>query len=268
MCRLLGVAANTTVHLTFSLLLAPNSLRSQSKSNSHGWGIAAYRRAWKLWKEPFSAGESPEFEKRSHEANGKIIISHIRRITVGRMVVENTHPFQHRGWVLAHNGTVRRSKHIPISAKFHPKGDTDSERILCALLSRIHQLHGSVEKVNPATVRKALKTVIDSCVNLDPICKVNLLFSDGRTLYAFRHGHPLYWLFRGPRASREVHSRTLRMQEAKISKDEKAVVVATEKLTREAWQEVPPDALFCVEPSKLLAEETIRRRGSRYFTSK
>lgn len=265
MCRLLGVAANTTVHLTFSLLLAPNSLRSQSRTNAHGWGIAAYQRAWKLWKEPYSAGESPEFEKRSHEASGRIIISHIRRITVGRMVVENTHPFQHRGWSLAHNGTVRKSTQIPIAAGFQPKGDTDSERILCALLSEIHRLHGSLTKVSPATVRKALKTVIDSCVKLDPICKVNLLFSDGRYLYAFRHGHPLFWLFRGPRASREVQSRTLKMQEAKISKNEKAVVVATEKLTKESWQELPSDALFCVDPGNLLAESTIQRKGSKYF---
>lgn len=261
MCRLLGVAANTTVHLTFSLLLAPNSLRKQARSNSHGWGIAAYRRRWKLWKEAYSAGESREFERRSHEANGKMIISHVRRVTVGKKLVENTHPFQHHGWVLAHNGTVRKSRQIPVAAAFQPRGDTDSERILCALLSEIHLLRGSTAKVSPATVRKALQKVIASCVRLDPICRVNLLFSDGRYLYAFRHGHPLHWLFRGPRASRAVHSRTLRVREDRIAKNEKAVVVATQKLTNEAWKEIASDVLFYVDPSKLAARNALRTAG-------
>lgn len=265
MCRLLGVAANTSVHLSFSLLMAPNSLLSQAQSNAHGWGIAAYRRKWQLWKEAYPAGESPEFKKRSHEAHGKIIISHIRRITVGRMLVKNTHPFRHGQWVLAHNGTVRRAKQIPIAEGCHPHGDTDSERILCALLSQIHKLRGSVKDVDPSTVKKALQTVIARCVKLDPVCKVNLLFSDGRYFYAYRHGHPLYWLFRGPRASREVHSRTFKVQEQKVAKNEKAVVVATEKLTKEAWQEVPQDVLFCVDPSKLPLEKKVLHHNSKPF---
>jgi len=157
--------------------------------------------------------------------------------------------------VLAHNGTVRKSNQIPIREEFLPMGDTDSERILCALLSEIHLLRGSVSNIDHATVRKALQKVIASCLKLDPICKINLLFSDGRFLYAFRHGHPLYWLFRGPHASRKIQSRTLRMQEDKIKAKEKAVVVATEKLTREAWQEIPPGMLFSVDPSQFRDED-------------
>lgn len=259
MCRLLGVAANTTVHLTFSLLLAPNSLRKQAKSNSHGWGIAAFTRKWDLWKEAYSAGESREFEKRSHEANGKIIISHVRRVTVGKKMTENTHPFQQNGWVLAHNGTVRRSKQLPVARPFEPKGDTDSERILCALVSQIYLVRGTTTNIKPAAVSKALKSVIVSCVKLDPKCKVNLLFSDGRYLYAFRHGHPLYWLYRDPSASREVHSRTLRMEEDRMPKNEKAVLVATQKLTSEAWQEVPEDTLLFSDPSRITASSALRK---------
>jgi predicted glutamine amidotransferase len=253
MCRLLGVAANTTVYLTFSLLLAPNSFRSQSKENPDGWGIAAYNEDWSLWKEAYSAGESSEFEKRSHEASGRIIISHLREATVGGRNVENTHPFQSTNWVLAHNGTVRNSGQLSIASDFRPQGATDSEQIFCALLSILQQRNGTILDLAPSKVKIAMNEIFELCVKLDPKCKLNLLFSDGVILYAFRHKHPLFWLLREPRSRDSLQSQTLEMQEAKAKKGEKAVLIATEKLTDEAWQEVPSDTLLFVNPNDVLA---------------
>ena len=251
MCRLLGVAANSTVYLTFSLLLAPNSLRSQSRENPHGWGIAAYKGGWSLWKEAYSAEESTEFEKRSHEASGNIIISHLRKATVGQKTLPNTHPFHHANWMLAHNGTVRNSRNLKVGGEFLPKGNTDSERIFCALLSDLQEHCEKVTGVTVKDVEQSLHRVVRQCLLLDPACKINLVFSDGSLLYVFRHGHPLFWLVRESRSRESLQSKTMEMQEQQTIPGEKAVLVATEILTSENWQEVVPDRLLFADPNNV-----------------
>jgi glutamine amidotransferase len=37
------------------------------------------------------------------------VLAHLRRATVGRVALENTHPFCHGSWVFAHNGTLPAS---------------------------------------------------------------------------------------------------------------------------------------------------------------
>lgn len=261
MCRLLGIAANQTVHLTFSLLDAPNALRKQTPKNPHGWGIAAHNKDWNVWKNSDDAGKSDEFQRRSHDAHGDIIISHIRQATVGLKTPANSHPFRFGNWILAHNGTVRGAQQLSIG-KFAPLGDTDSERILCAILNEIQTASGRVDRVSLKTISESLSRVMQKCVRLDPKCKVNLLFSDGRRLFVFRHGHPLFWLIRAGGSS-SMQSRTLKMLEEAKVKRERALLVATEKLTDEAWQPVEPDRLVYVDPAhpeKGLQETTEARR--------
>jgi hypothetical protein len=49
------------------------------------------------------------------------------------------------------------------------------------------------------------------------------------------------------------------MLEDHIARNEQAVVVATQKLTREAWKEVQSDVLFFVDPAHLNGNNSLRK---------
>jgi len=48
-----------------------------------------------------------DFSKIKH-VRSKIIISHVRKATTGDTSLLNTHPFQYKHWIFAHNGSVNR----------------------------------------------------------------------------------------------------------------------------------------------------------------
>lgn len=72
-----------------------------------------------------------EFSKRI-EQRYNIVIGHNRSATIGRIIVENAHPFQHKHITMVHNGTLRN--HNSLAKKYGVEHGTDSE-FLCWLIA-------------------------------------------------------------------------------------------------------------------------------------
>jgi predicted glutamine amidotransferase len=87
---------------------------------------------------------------------------------------------------------------------------------------------------------------------------LNFILTDGTHLYAYRNAakspgyYSLFYLRREPRPDgiEELHSAEVQaLLRSKALRGEKAVLVCSEKLTNEAWQEIPLGRLLVVSDS-------------------
>jgi glutamine amidotransferase len=144
MCELFCLSALRPTRTTFSLRHFAERGTPKTR-NADGWGIAFHEgRDIRLYKEPEPAGDSAllGFIER-HLRPTRLLISHIRHATRGGHSLANTHPFTRelggRMHIFAHNGGFDGIDALLARSpqRFHPVGDTDSERGFCLLLERI-----------------------------------------------------------------------------------------------------------------------------------
>ncbi|MEO7328290.1 MAG: class II glutamine amidotransferase, partial [Minicystis sp.] len=235
----------------FCLQEAPRSLAALSPDHPHGWGLAVHdgHDRWDLTRNPVCAREDARFSSAATRARGTILIAHIRKRTVGVTSVQNTHPFQRGGWVFAHNGTISDldflAKRSSIARLREVEGETDSERFFAFLLTAVDDAEGRPDAFGPA-LRRALDTAL-----LRPgFGAANFLLSDGKSLFAFRSGRSLHLLDR--RASAMPSSRGAQ------SARRPALLVASEAITDEPWQEIAEGALLCLEGGSTPRWTTVR----------
>ena len=229
MCRMLGIVAARPVALRALLSDAPRSLAALSREHPHGWGIASSApEGWSLHKNDSCAASCPSYARVASEVMSSLAIAHVRQKTVGGTSLSNTHPFRRGHFVLAHNGTVgnvdalvRRTSAFRLA---EVEGETDSERLFAFIACRIDE-SGDVETGVARAVRELHR--------LEDVGAVNFLFSDGEHLFAHRWGRTLYVLLRSPDGEQTAR-RT------------RAVVIASEKLTDEPWQEVAQGSLLAI----------------------
>jgi glutamine amidotransferase len=153
-----------------------------------------------------AAHADQDFVRAGRSARSRIVLAHVRDASIGRVALENTHPFVEGPWVFAHNGTVARYKRSrtirdALLAAISParrgalRGETDSERCFQIFLSRL-DLRARRGRATVAEVRTALaETVALVCAVADRgglHSTLNFLVSDGRLLCACRHGKPLH----------------------------------------------------------------------------
>src|SRR4051794_33248133 len=108
-CRVLGCVAAEPVSLRHELLDARNPMIRQSGDHDSGWGICVYKRGQgedPVCKRFPEAAFSDEGFKEATEMRGRIFNVHVRRATMGGLVMENTHPFCLGPYSFGHNGTV------------------------------------------------------------------------------------------------------------------------------------------------------------------
>lgn len=207
MCRLFGQIADSDRTACDPLCSAENALRTQSHLHPHGWGIAWYgARGPRVRRGVMAAHADLDFVRAGKRARSRIVLAHVRDASVGRVALENTHPFVEGRWVFAHNGTVARYKRSravreALLAALSParrerlRGQTDSERCFQIFLSRL-DVRGGRGQATLAEVRTALaETVALVCAIADRgefRSTLNFLVSDGRLLCACRHGKPLH----------------------------------------------------------------------------
>lgn len=238
MCRLLGLIANKPVDLEFSL----ERFKGFASWNPDGWGIGWYEEGKpKIFKEGISALDSNKFSTFSKKVRSKIIITHVRKGTEGESSERNSHPFRYGNWIFAHNGSVNREYLLPLlkeEYKNNLKGETDSEVYFYYLIQCIEENKDIVEGI-----KKAMNKVMESSYK-----GLNFLLSDGNNLYAFRYSkdskdyYSLYKLKRDsstPGLIEYLSKETKALIRSKSLKGEKAVLVCSEKLTKdENWEEI------------------------------
>jgi predicted glutamine amidotransferase len=239
MCRVFGCVAAEPVSIRHELLEADNPLIRQSEEHDSGWGMAVYERPEgaepRLVKFPEAAHEDDEFMAATG-LRGRIFNVHVRRATMGELSLENTHPFCLGSYTLGHNGTILRYPRLLEPGMRRPEGDTDSEHLFNLLM----------HDFDPADPVACLRETMRRAIECSPVSGLNVLFSDGERLYAYRLGlFELHWLARPGQ-----------------------LLVASERVTGEpGWHSVQQDVLLTLDPDdleephaqRLLGDDVVRR---------
>jgi predicted glutamine amidotransferase len=110
MCRLFAMSAGEhAATASFWLVDAPDSLSVQSHREPDGTGLGWFDDDGRahVWKQPVAAYEDPSFAHRAHEVRSRTFVAHIRFASTGSLQRRNTHPFEQRGRLFAHNGVIQ-----------------------------------------------------------------------------------------------------------------------------------------------------------------
>jgi predicted glutamine amidotransferase len=254
MCRLLGIAASEPTDFKIVLREAPRSLATLSREHRDGWGLAVFDEGagWRLEKGVVCAGEDERFHRLAVGSRGDVLISHIRRKTVGETSLVNTHPFERGRWVFAHNGTVEEVTWLRTQTSrerlAEVRGETDSELLFAWLLTQLDQAGVTHAAASPATDR-VIAGAARVARQRPRFGAFNFVLSDGSALYAHRFGRTMHLLERGPHD--EVRARRMSRDgtviETPWSQRRTGVFVASEKMTDEPWQVIEEGMLLRID---------------------
>ena len=247
MCELFAMSARhpTTVSMSLEEFSRHGGLSGPHKD---GWGIAWYEEGdIRLGKErdPAASSACVRFIE-TNPFSSSLVISHIRKATLGSVASRNCQPFVRElggAWhCFAHNGDLngiaadRRFR----AEGFRPVGETDSEQAFCALMDALRPLW-TPGGVPPISERRHV--VARFAAALRELGPANFLYSDGDALFAHadrRHQSdgsikaPGLWrLARHCPAGGELAAEGLRI--ASKGAEQEVCLLASVPLTAEAW---------------------------------
>ena len=236
MCELFGVTSHSSLELNELLL----EFFSHGIEHPNGWGMAFfYGNAVSLEKEPEASHKSSYLKQRlQSKVEADKMIAHIRLATRGGLNYENTHPFvmrdnSNRIWTLAHNGTVFDCYFL-IPYAYSQQGQTDSERILSYIVSRVDF---EQEKKKELSTLESFVLIDEIIHEITPENKVNLLIFDGELMYV----HTNY--------KNSLYRRVIG----------EAVVISTRPLDHLEWEHVPMNTLIAYQDGKQVYTGTEHR---------
>jgi len=255
MCRLFGMSGGSRrVRATFWLLEAPDSLAEQSRREPDGTGIGWFdaRGRPHVAKQPLAAHEDLAFAREARELESTTFVAHIRYATTGAIEARNTHPFQQRGHLFAHNGVVgdldRLERELGDDRAL-VKGDTDSERLFALVTREAERRGGDVGAGIVAAARWVAAQL--------PLYAINLVLASADGLWALRYPdvHALWVLERAPggtRGGRHLDAASaagsVRVRSAPLAR-QPSVIVASEPMDEDpGWRALEPGELVHVTP--------------------
>ena len=225
MCELFGYSCRQEGSAASSL----QRFAEHSDRNPHGWGLAYYTDSGAiLKKEAVEARKSAGYYNAISLAKSKIIVSHIRHASVGKINEVNCHPFiralDDRDWVFAHNGHIEGVGRHPRNS-----GETDSESAFHILMDSVRDRR----RMDNGVIYHGLVSGISDLYEDYEFGRqvgLNFVMSDGNVLYAFNHHpeKPMYYVNAG-----------------------NATMVSTQKLDGGAWEILPPDRLMLVKDGEV-----------------
>ncbi len=254
MCRLFGLSGGSQrIRATFWLLEAPDSLAAQSRREPDGTGLGSFdaNGAPRVDKAPIAAYLDQQFAQQAKERLSTTFIAHIRFATTGGLSPQNTHPFQQRGRLFAHNGVIGDLPRLEAELGEHRSlvaGDTDSERFFALITRHIDATGGDIGAGITSAARWA-------ATNL-PIYAINIVLTTPTDLYALRYPdtNDLLVLHRGaggPHGHRHLDQASaagrVRVRSAALATTP-AVVVASEPMDdNPEWRSLSPGELLHVD---------------------
>jgi predicted glutamine amidotransferase len=249
MCRLFGCRSLDPGGVSHELFHGANALRVQSREHPDGWGVGWYEDgAPRVIRSLTPAHGDADFEKLSHFVAAQTVIAHVRKASVGRVALENTHPFQRGPWLFAHNGTLpdwararpALEERIDPALRSELQGETDSERCFLLFLSRL-QRRCDPEKADIESAAAALSETVSlarqAAERSGEEASTTFLATDGRLLLACRRRRTLFVSSSAPDAAGRCEY----------------VAVASEDPGepppggKRAWRLLPEDALIAVD---------------------
>ena len=264
MCRLYGFRATEPTKIECTLVHAQNALIVQSyrdhsgTSHLHGWGLALYQEGrLQTMRQAKAAVDDFDFRRAAGRAYSVSVLAHVRRATVGRVAMENTHPFCHGRWAFVHNGTLPRFDELrpKMLAMMTPKhraavqGETDSEHIF-------HMLLSAHDWAPARPLREILDQVLGQIAawyrQIDSAARIglNTLLSDGERLVGSRWGRTLHYVERVGVHDCEVCGFPHIRHDPR--RNYRAIVIASEPISNEHWREIPERSVFAVSPEMAL----------------
>jgi glutamine amidotransferase len=264
MCRLFGMSGgDRRVRATFWLLEAPDSLAQQSRREPDGTGVGWFDEDGRphVAKQPLAAYADRAFAREARELQSTTFVAHIRYATTGAVEVRNTHPFEQRGRLFAHNGVVRdleRLEHELGDELALVRGDTDSERLFALVTRDTERAEGDVG----AGITSAAKWVAEHL----PVYAMNIVLGTAEDLWALRYpdSHELWVLERaagGPRGRRHLDASsaagTVRVRSKHLSRHP-SVIVASEPMDEDpGWRLLEPGELIHAGPTLGVASSIV-----------
>ncbi len=259
MCRLFAMSAGRErARATFWLLQAPDSLSVQSRREPDGTGLGWFDEQGRphVRRQALAAYEDRRFAQEAQEVESRTFVAHVRFASTGALDVRNTHPFEQRGRLFAHNGVVedlpKLEERLGPAGRALVKGETDSERLFALITQEIEAHEGDVG----AGIQAACTWV---AANL-PVLAVNLVLGTAEGLWALRYPqtHELHVLERAPGAPLE-HASTLG---SRVRSEHGAraplVVLASEPLDADSgWRELRAGELLHVDADLKLDSKRI-----------
>jgi predicted glutamine amidotransferase len=252
-CRLFGMTGGgEAVCATFWLLEAPDSLAQQSRREPDGTGVGWFGsdRRPHVAKQPLAAYEDQAFAREARELRSTTFVAHIRYATTGAVLPANTHPFEQRGRLFAHNGVVEDLERLERElgddrALVH--GDTDSERLF-ALITRQTERHDGDPGAGIVAAARWVSAQL-------PMFAINLVLAGPQDLWALRYPdvHELWVLERAPggrRGTRHFDAGSaagrVRVRSGQLAR-EAAVIVASEPMDEDpGWRQMAAGELLHV----------------------
>jgi len=256
MCRLYIFRSTEPTKVECTLVHAQNALMAQSLrdqsglSHSHGWGLVAFENGEPhVERQAWAAYHGEHFSRAAARTYATMVVAHVRRATVGEPRIENTHPFVDGSYTFAHNGTVPRFDTVrqPLLAAIASehrqaiRGKTDSEHLFRYALTLL-------ERDPTLTLAAVLRQVVNDVelwleeLSIDKPLGLNLVLTDGHDIAGTRLGRTLYRIER--RGVYDCEICGFPHIHHNPDREHHAVVIASEPITHETWQEIPKRSLW------------------------
>lgn len=237
MARLFGLATKQPVDVRVTF----------PPSASHGWGVGWYDEQGKptVKKDRRSAVDPSNNQEVTVSMTTKQCLVHTRFATSGTVSRENVHPFLFKNFLFAHSGSVHKERlykelHPPYNERFESE-PIDSEVYFRLIVQAIEE--SGVED----GIRRVAEFANDSR-------GASFLLADGKSLYAYCFGIPLYFIsWNLQRAFQMTSKQTGALVGSTRLASEQAVIVSSERLTDDNWQALDNGELLIV-PENLVYE--------------
>ena len=259
MCELLGVSAQYPVTVEMSL---QKLMQRAELSNPHGWGVVFYEQndAY-VFREPRPASESNLANLLAQcGIESELVLSHIRKATIGTVELRNTHPFMRevngRMHSFAFNGNVPAVFDLGLTLnRFFPIGETDAEFAFCWLLQQLNSEADTVDWKRSASI---LKSFGDQLATMGP---ANFLYSDSLYLYAYssRRSHSdgmhppgLHYITRRcDQKQNSIPCVGINLKST-VNQTQKLTLIASVPLSDQTWTPFKENQLLVLEKGRIL----------------
>ncbi|TML25587.1 MAG: class II glutamine amidotransferase, partial [Actinobacteria bacterium] len=214
-------------------------------------------------KRPAAAYEDERFAREAREEESSTFAAHVRYASTGRVSLENTHPFEQRGRLFAHNGAIldleKLDGHLG-DYRDLVAGETDSERFF-ALITKEAEAR---DKDVGAGIVAAVKWIAAEL----PLYALNCVLTTPTDVWALRYpeSHDLLVLERasgGPSGRRHLDGAssagTIRIRSAGLA-ERAAVIFASEQMDEDrGWRSLEPGELVQVDTDLNVSTRVIDR---------